>query len=94
MTGGTKEVLVTGIRFTDEESRQERMGKLAVTKDGASFSAFPFIGESFSGTGDLFASVIAGGKRKRRQTDGYNDTGRRDDRAGNPDICKESCAEK
>ena len=64
MTGGTKEVLVTGIRFTDEESGQEMMGNLAVTKDGTLFSAFPFIGESFSGTGDLFASVIAGGKAR------------------------------
>ena len=64
MTEGTKEVLVTGIRFTDEESGQEMMGNLAVTKEGASFSAFPFIGESFSGTGDLFASVIAGGKAR------------------------------
>ena len=64
MTGETKEVLVTGIRFTDEESGQEMMGNLAVTKDGTLFSAFPFIGESFSGTGDLFASVIAGGKAR------------------------------
>ncbi len=64
MTGGTKEVIVTGIRFADEESGQEMIGNLAVTKDGSSFSAFPFIGESFSGTGDLFASVIAGGRAR------------------------------
>ena len=50
MTGGTKEVLVTGIRFADEESGQEMMGNLAVTEKNVSFSAFPFIGESFSGT--------------------------------------------
>ena len=64
MTGGTKEVLVTGIRFADEESGEEMMGNLAVTKGGVSFSAFPFIGESFSGTGDLFASVVAGGRAR------------------------------
>ena len=64
MTGGTKEVLVTGIRFADEESGEEMMGNLVVTKGGVSFSAFPFIGESFSGTGDLFASVVAGGRAR------------------------------
>ena len=64
MAEGTKEVLVTGIRFSDKESGQEMMGNLAVTKEGVSFAAFPFIGESFSGTGDLFASVIAGGKAR------------------------------
>lgn len=62
MAGGTKEVLVTGIRFTDQENGQEMMGNLAVTKEGTSFSAAPFIGESFSGTGDLVASVVAAGK--------------------------------
>ena len=40
------------------------MGNLAVTGDGTHFSAYPFIGESYSGTGDLFASVIAGGKAR------------------------------
>lgn len=64
MTGGTKEVLVTGIRFADEESGQEMMGNLAVTEKSVAFSAFPFIGESFSGTGDLFAAVIAGGRAR------------------------------
>ena len=62
MAEGTKEVLVTGIRFSDKESGQEMMGNLAVTKEGTSFSAAPFIGESFSGTGDLVASVVAAGK--------------------------------
>lgn len=64
MTGGTREVIVTGIRFRDEKNGQEMMGNLAVIKEEASFSAFPFIGESFSGTGDLFASVIAGGRAR------------------------------
>ena len=64
MAEGTKEVLVTGIRFSDKESGQEMMGNLAVTKEGVSFAAFPFIGESFSGTGDLFASVVAGGRAR------------------------------
>ena len=40
------------------------MGKLAVTKGGVSFSALPPIGESTTGTGDLFASVVAGGRAR------------------------------
>ena len=33
-------------------------------KNKTTFSAFSFVGESFSGTGDLFASVIAGAKAR------------------------------
>ena len=40
------------------------MGNLAVTKDRSRFYAHPFIGEGYSGTGDLFASVVAGGKAR------------------------------
>ena len=32
MTGGTREVIVTGIRFRDEKNGQEMMGNLAVIK--------------------------------------------------------------
>lgn len=64
MAGGTKEVVVTGICYPDDGTGEKMMGNLAVTREGSSFSAFPFIGESFSGTGDLFASVIAGGKAR------------------------------
>ncbi len=62
MAKGIKEVVVTGIRFREEESGVEMMGNLSVSEKKTAFSAFPFIGESFSGTGDLFASVIAGGR--------------------------------
>ena len=40
------------------------MGNLAVTETGASFAAFPFIGDSYSGTGDLFASIVAAGRAR------------------------------
>ena len=40
------------------------MGNLAVTKKKTDLAAFPFVGESYSGTGDLFASVVAGGKAR------------------------------
>lgn len=58
---GPKTVVVTGIRFTDEKDKKKKIGNLVVTAQKSQFSAFPYIGGSFSGTGDLFASVIAGG---------------------------------
>lgn len=64
MDGGTKEVVVTGICYEDEKTGRRMMGNYAVTQARASFSAFPFEGGSFSGTGDLFAAVITGGKAR------------------------------
>lgn len=64
MTGKTKEAVVTGIRYLDTETGREMMGNLAVTQKEISFSAFPFIGDSYSGTGDLFASVVAAGRAR------------------------------
>lgn len=58
---GVKTVIVTGIRFWDEKEEAVKIGNLTVTKEGTSLSAFPYIGGSFSGTGDLFASVVTGG---------------------------------
>lgn len=64
MERGTKAVVVTGIRFTDSSDGVQKMGNLAVTRKEKFLSAFPFVGESYSGTGDLFASVIAGGRAR------------------------------
>ena len=64
MSIGPLEVVVTGIRFLDESSGEERVGNLTVTEDRAVLCEQPYIGESYSGTGDLFASVIAGGKAR------------------------------
>lgn len=61
---GPAEIVVTGIRFTGEEDGMEKMANLIVSPQGISAAVFPFIGESFSGTGDLFASIIAGGKAR------------------------------
>ena len=38
------------------------MGNLYVSKDTRKLFAFPHVGGSYSGTGDLFASCIAAGK--------------------------------
>ena len=51
-------VLVTGIIRSDGE--QTYMGNLALSEKETFYHETPFTGMSFSGTGDLFASVIAG----------------------------------
>lgn len=58
---GPDTVVVTGIHFLDGEDGVEKMGNLAVSGKQVSLSAFPYVGGSYSGTGDLFASVIAAG---------------------------------
>lgn len=58
---GVKTVIVTGIRFWDPQEKIQKIGNLTVTKKRAELSAFPYTGGSFSGTGDLFASAVAGG---------------------------------
>ncbi len=57
---GPKNVIVTGIPFQDE-TRTKHMGNLLVDLHGSSLFSFPYIGGSYSGTGDLFASCIAAG---------------------------------
>ena len=61
---GPGQIVVTGICFTDDEDGIQKVGNLAFSDKGTRLSAFPFIGESYSGTGDLFASVIAGGRAR------------------------------
>ncbi len=66
---GVKTVIVTGIRFQEMDSsgrNVQKIGNLTVTKEECVLSSFPYIGGSFSGTGDLFASVIAGGAARGR----------------------------
>lgn len=61
---GPKYVIVTGIRFHDSDGIQ-KMGNLLVDTNDSSLFSFPYIGGSYSGTGDLFASCIAGGCARR-----------------------------
>lgn len=56
---GTKSILVTGIHLT--ENGEEKIGNLIISKEQCELIAFPYIGGSYSGTGDIFASIIAGG---------------------------------
>ncbi len=60
---GPEHIIVTGIRFMDKEGNAQ-MGNLYISENNSCLSAFPYIGESYSGTGDLFASCIAGGAVK------------------------------
>lgn len=56
---GPKTVVVTGLHYMERNVLM--MGNLAVDHDGFSLSGTKKMGGSYSGTGDLFASVIAGG---------------------------------
>lgn len=51
-------VIVTGIVREREQART--VGNLAVSADGWYYAETPYTGETFSGTGDLFASVVCG----------------------------------
>ena len=57
---GPSKVIVTGIRFSDNDGTR-KMGNLYVTKEMQTLVSFPYIGGSYSGTGDLFASVLSAG---------------------------------
>lgn len=57
---GPDHVIVTGILFKDTDGTA-KMGNLLVGPNDYSLFAFPYIGGSYSGTGDLFASCIAAG---------------------------------
>lgn len=59
-TKGIKDVIVTGIQFTDDNGIRQ-MGNLYATKNTFEVFSFPYVGESYSGTGDLFASCLCAG---------------------------------
>jgi pyridoxine kinase len=54
----TKTVIVTGI--ISQSDAKSYIGNLAVTENDSYYVKTPYTGKSFSGTGDLFASVIIG----------------------------------
>lgn len=58
---GPRKTVITGIRFRDPEDGIMKLGNMTVSKGKAVCTACPVIGNGYSGTGDLFASVIAGG---------------------------------
>lgn len=60
---GPEHVIVTGIRFEDTDGTK-KMGNLLVSTAASSLFSFPYIGGSYSGTGDLFASCIAAGSAR------------------------------
>lgn len=64
---GPKAVIVTGIQFLDEADGIVKMGNLSVTKTEEHLCAFPYIGGSYSGTGDIFASAVAAGTAKKEE---------------------------
>lgn len=79
LDSGVSEVIVTGVLFDEAkpdkagtdlktdpqtETRQKKVANLTVTRERMTAGISSFIGTSYSGTGDLFASVVAGGKAR------------------------------
>lgn len=58
---GTKAIIVTGIHFTNPQNAKKEIGNLYITANEDHAFSFPDLGGSYSGTGDLFASVLTGG---------------------------------
>jgi len=57
---GTGNVIVTGIHFIDS-SGQPKIGNVSITSNSYYVTTQSDLGASYSGTGDLFASVLTGG---------------------------------
>ena len=56
---GPSHVIVTGIQFSEDGIR--KMGNLYITESEHTLVSFPYVGGSYSGTGDLFASCLVAG---------------------------------
>ena len=81
LDSGGSEVIVTGVLFEEQDAAKEctvgketgtggrKVANLTVTLEITSAGISSFIGASYSGTGDLFASVIAGGKARGDRTE-------------------------
>ena len=81
MDSGVSEVIVTGVLFEEQDAAKEctvgketgtggrKVANLTVTGEKTTGGISSFIGASYSGTGDLFASVIAGGKARGDRTE-------------------------
>ena len=57
---GPSHVIVTGIQFMNDEGVKS-MGNLYISGNQHELVAFPYVGGSYSGTGDLFASCLVAG---------------------------------
>lgn len=56
------EIIVTGVHYM--ENNVDMVANILISKDDIFYSAHPYLGGSYSGTGDLFASCISGGLAK------------------------------
>lgn len=61
LENGPSRIIVTGIQFPSPITGDSQMGNLYITSEYCHLKSFPYIGGSYSGTGDLFASTLAGG---------------------------------
>ncbi|MGX9134346.1 pyridoxamine kinase [Rummeliibacillus sp. JY-2-4R] len=55
------QVIITGVNPPNENSNERYIGNMYLDGNRTFYNAMPYNGQSYSGTGDLFASVIMGG---------------------------------
>lgn len=58
--GTGAQVIITGVNPPSADIDNQLIGNMYLTGDGTFYRAMPYNGKSYSGTGDLFASVIMG----------------------------------
>lgn len=54
------EVIITGVNTLDSDSNKRQIGNLYIDEKNTFYHGMEYNGKSYSGTGDLFASVIMG----------------------------------
>ncbi len=54
------QVIITGVNPPSADIDNQLIGNMYLTGDGTFYRAMPYNGKSYSGTGDLFASIIMG----------------------------------
>ena len=65
---GPKKVIVTGVHHREPDTGRNMIGNMYITPSTCRLVSFPCVGGSYSGTGDLFASVIAAGEARGTDT--------------------------
>ncbi|MFJ8262906.1 pyridoxamine kinase [Rummeliibacillus sp. NPDC094406] len=55
------QVIITGVNLPISHSDEQFIGNMYLDGDSTFYSTIPYNGKSYSGTGDLFASIIMGG---------------------------------
>lgn len=65
---GIQSIIITGIIHKEAADRTERYYNMVIEEDGFEVISSPILGESYSGTGDLLASVVCAGMMQGKKS--------------------------